>query len=241
MAQPFTSHPSLEGHIVGFVDDVERSVVIELLYQTSVLLSDGAGDEQPVADSEASPSPRSDEDELFARLTASMQPRPAPADPALRRLLPDGVKGDDAAAGEFRRYTEDALRARKLANLETAMRAFEDGFIDDDEAAAVADGEYEAAVGDGTHAHAPGSDGLDDGTREIVMTIPTARATMMALTDVRLVLAERLGIRTDADADELIESVSEDGPETPEQLMAAYYDFLTWLSETITLAVMGKA
>jgi len=38
-----------------------------------------------------------------------------PADPALRRLLPDGYRGDDEAAGELRRLTEESLRAGKIA------------------------------------------------------------------------------------------------------------------------------
>ena len=33
----------------------------------------------------------------------------------------------------------------------------------------------------------------------------------------------------------------EDAPNSPEDLLAAYYDFLTWMSESLTLAVMRKA
>jgi len=36
-----------------------------------------------------------------------------PEDPVLARLLPDGYRDDPAAAGEFRRYTEPALRSAK--------------------------------------------------------------------------------------------------------------------------------
>jgi hypothetical protein len=39
-----------------------------------------------------------------------------PDDPALRRLLPDAYIDDEAAAGEFRRYTERDLRQSKAAN-----------------------------------------------------------------------------------------------------------------------------
>jgi hypothetical protein len=39
-----------------------------------------------------------------------------PDDPALRRLLPDAYIDDEAAAGEFRRYTERDLRESKAAN-----------------------------------------------------------------------------------------------------------------------------
>jgi len=36
-----------------------------------------------------------------------------PEDPVLARLLPDGYRDDPAAAGEFRKYTEPALRSAK--------------------------------------------------------------------------------------------------------------------------------
>jgi hypothetical protein len=37
----------------------------------------------------------------------------APTDPVLARLLPDGYRDDPEAAGEFRKYTEPALRSAK--------------------------------------------------------------------------------------------------------------------------------
>src|SRR5437763_1216808 len=43
-------------------------------------------------------------------------PVAAPEDPALRRLLPDAYDDPDGAA-EFRRLTDTALRAEKVANL----------------------------------------------------------------------------------------------------------------------------
>jgi hypothetical protein len=47
------------------------------------------------------------------------------ADPALRRLLPDAYRGDDAAAAEFRKYTEDSLAERKIQNALTMIRTLE--------------------------------------------------------------------------------------------------------------------
>ena len=232
--------PAGETAIVGRLDDVERSLVIELLHQTSVLLSDGSDDAPGVS---SGTTDANAEDELFASLSRSMTPREAPSDPAVRRLLPDGVKGDDEAAREFRRLTESTLRTRKLANLDTAMRAFERGFLADEEAAAVADEVYAQAAEPGRE---PGGGATGDrfvaGAREVVLTPTEARAAMMAITDVRLVLAERLGLRTDEDADALSEQLERDAPpQSPEELLAAYYDFLTWMSESITLAVMGQA
>ena len=65
-----------------------------------------------------------------------------------------------------------------------------------------------------------------------------AQAMVVALTDVRLLLGERLGLRTDEDADALqdrLEAASEDDPQLH---LAAYYDFLTWLQESLVRALM---
>lgn len=54
------------------------------------------------------------EDPLAALVGLSAGPVERPADPALRRLLPDAYgDADDAASAEFRRYTEGDLRAGK--------------------------------------------------------------------------------------------------------------------------------
>ena len=56
-----------------------------------------------------------DDDELAA--LEAMVPGPGaeepPEDPVLARLLPDGYRDDPDAAGEFRKYTEPALRSAK--------------------------------------------------------------------------------------------------------------------------------
>ena len=65
-----------------------------------------------------------------------------------------------------------------------------------------------------------------------------AQAMVVALTDVRLLLGERLGLRTDEDADTLqdrLEAASEDDPQLH---LAAYYDFMTWLQESLTQSLM---
>ncbi len=53
-----------------------------------------------------------DADPLNALVGIGTHTRP-PEDPALARLFPSAYLDDDAAAGEFRRYTEPDLRARK--------------------------------------------------------------------------------------------------------------------------------
>lgn len=92
-------------------------------------------------------------------------PLAAPRDPALRRLLPDASRGVPDVAAEFRRLTEDELRATKVGQL---------GLL---RAALAADGPA------------------------VVVAPGDAPAVAAAITDLRLVLAERLGVRTEADAD----------------------------------------
>ena len=60
--------------------------------------------------------PGPDVDAELAALEAMVQGTGAdqpPEDPVLARLLPDGYRDDPAAAGEFRKYTEPALRSAK--------------------------------------------------------------------------------------------------------------------------------
>jgi hypothetical protein len=66
-----------------------------------------------------------------------------------------------------------------------------------------------------------------------------AQAMVVALTDVRLFLGERLGLRTDEDADALHDRLEAASEVDPQLYLAAYYDFLTWLQETLIQALMS--
>jgi hypothetical protein len=62
--------------------------------------------------------PGPDDDDELAALEAMVHGPGAaepPEDPVLARLLPDGYRDDPDAAGEFRKYTEPALRSAKHA------------------------------------------------------------------------------------------------------------------------------
>jgi hypothetical protein len=126
-----------------------------------------------------------------------------PSDPALARLLPSAHREDDEAAAEFRRYTEQGLRARKRAGLEVARKSLgRDGPLELDRA--------------------------------------EAAAWVVALTDVRLVLGERLELRTDEDAEALavqLRDDPDDDEDDPRVFLAAIYDFLTWLQESLIQAL----
>jgi hypothetical protein len=66
-----------------------------------------------------------------------------------------------------------------------------------------------------------------------------AQATVVALTDTRLLLGERLGLRSDEDADALQDRLEAASEEDPQLYLAACYDFLTWLQESLIQALMG--
>src|SRR5690625_6882291 len=76
----------------------------------------------------------SDEDEdgsedPLTSVVGMRQDQPRPTDPVLLRLFPDGYADDDAAAGDFRRYTEHGLREAKTANATTVLASLT--FADD--------------------------------------------------------------------------------------------------------------
>jgi hypothetical protein len=66
-----------------------------------------------------------------------------------------------------------------------------------------------------------------------------AEAMVVALTDVRLLLGERLGLRTDEDADALQDRLEAAAEDDPQLYLAAYYDFLTWLQESLIQALIA--
>ncbi len=87
----------------------EAGVLADLLDQ----LADLVGPEEPP-----------DADPLDALVGIGTQTRP-PDDPALARLFPSAYPDDDAAAGEFRRYTEPDLRTRKREQALAARASLE--------------------------------------------------------------------------------------------------------------------
>src|SRR5699024_7992361 len=123
-------------------------------------------------------------------------------DPALDRLFPAGHRGDPLEAREFRRLTEDGLRRRKADNLATLIRVVD----------------------------RPSADPADP--EEMVLDEAEAVAVVVALTDIRLVMGERLGLRTDDDAQRLEQAADELPDDDPAAFAVMLYDFLTWLQES---------
>lgn len=60
----------------------------------------------------------------------------------------------------------------------------------------------------------------------------------MALTDVRLVVGDRLQLRTDVDADRLESALANGALDEQAAWLITVYDFLTWLQETLTQAML---
>ncbi|WP_270352713.1 DUF2017 family protein [Microbacterium testaceum] len=99
----------------------------------------------------------------------------ADTDPAVERLLPDAYPDDASASREFRRLTGGDLLGRRAEDAATVLRTL---------------------GGDGGDLD-PQSD--PDATIAVALGETEALAWMRTLAAVRLVLAERLGIRTEDD------------------------------------------
>lgn len=207
--------------VVGSFSEPERDLLLHLLQQTVELLESEAGSPQ------AAPTPGEDGDvdsfEAIMRsagfpadfgeatgegadagdASARSAPGPGrPADPAVRRLLPDAHHDDPQLAAEFRRLTGDVVRDRKLAHLRRAIDL--------------------VAATTGTTMHP---------------TEEQAVSLLISLTDIRLVLAERLDLHTDEAAESLSDRLGDMDPDDPRFPLALAYEFLTWVQETLATAL----
>jgi hypothetical protein len=157
---------------------------------------------------------------------------PAPIDPAVHRLLPDASDDDPELAAEFRRLTEDDLRSLKVNRLRTMWRSL----------VATADAGEPAELAE-----------LVDAGESVDLVVRPEDAAQFAatLTDLRLVLAERLGVESEEDSDALYDALEgrDVGPDDPDRTgrelladeirdyLGSVYAALSWLQESL-LAVM---
>ena len=74
----------------------------------------------------------------------------------------------------------------------------------------------------------------------VTLTRPQAEAVLVALTDTRLLLGERLGLRTEEDTERLARELATGQLDDPAGYAVAVYDFLTWLQDSLTRALMGR-
>ncbi|OMH28246.1 hypothetical protein BKD30_01585 [Tersicoccus phoenicis] len=170
--------------ITGFLEDAERELLGKLFRDVASMLE---------------PRTTPDDDPLAALVGIDAEAT-VPEDTAVRRLLPDGVDGDDEAALEFRRLTERGLREQKTAGLRAAELLIE--------------------------------------AEPIQLDTDQAAILSKAINDVRLVLADRLNLVTDEDANRLHDITDWAEATDLESYLALVYNFLTWLQDTLMQALL---
>ncbi|MEV6172827.1 DUF2017 domain-containing protein [Streptomyces sp. NPDC051954] len=159
------------------LDDVEISIIRSLAVQLLELIGPGPGED-------ASDDPLA---ELFTD-----GPSEPPADPVLRRLFPDAYSDPEAApqaeeaaeqkaySAEFRRYTENDLRAGKRDNALVVIRCLD--------------------------ALSP----VDEGGAVLKLSDEESKQWLNALNDLRLAIGSRLDITAEEDTDLLYRLPDED-------------------------------
>ena len=150
--------------------------------------------------------PTATHDPLEALLDFS-GPTTEPDDPVLARLFPTAYPDDDEAAGEFRRFTEGALRDGKARNAVLIIDQLEEAGLPS---------ELE-------------EDGL---WVEVELRPDQAQAWLRSFTDIRLALATRLGIE-EGDEDYWRSLPDED----PRSHVHDIYEWVGYLQETLVEAL----
>lgn len=165
------------------LDDVEISIIRSLAVQLLELIGPGPAED-------ASDDPLA---ELFAE-----GPSEPPSDPVLRRLFPDAYTAPEGASGargadeqkahsaEFRRYTENDLRAGKRDNALTVVRSLD----------------------------ALAAEAADAGGAVLKLSPQESQAWLRALNDLRLAIGSRLEI-TDEDDTDLLYRLPDEDPRKP--------------------------
>ncbi|MFD6436909.1 DUF2017 domain-containing protein [Streptomyces venezuelae] len=178
------------------LDEVEISIIRSLAVQLLELIGPGPGGE--VSDDPLA--------ELFAE-----GPSEPPADPVMRRLLPDayGGPGSEDSAGdadelrayssEFRRFTENDLRAKKRDDALVVVRSLDSM----------------AASG--------------EGGAVLKLSVEESQQWLAALNDLRLAIGTRLEVSDEDDAD-LLYRLPDSDPRKP---MVMAYLWLGGLQETL--------
>lgn len=160
---PGTFEPLPGGGAAVALDDVEISIIRSLAVQLLELIGPGPGEDAP--------------DDPLAELFAEGPSEP-PADPVLKRLFPDAYSDPEgtpeakeaeeqrAYSSEFRRYTENDLRAGKRDNALAVIRTLD--------------------------ALRP----VDDGGAVLKLSVEESRQWLSSLNDLRLAIGSRLEITT---------------------------------------------
>lgn len=196
-------------HLVAVLDEHERAVVAGLCTQVASLV-------EPTSRSKGEPA------DPFDAIVAG-----------LGDLLTDAAT--DSAAGEVPDRAFGSLEDRDPA----LDRLFPTGNREDEQEAAEFRRFTEQGLRTRKHANLMTTVRTLDAAVDDEWTVTRAQApaVMIALTDVRLVMGERLGLRTDEDAERLEEVAADLDPDDPAVFAMSIYDFLTWLQESLTQAL----
>ncbi|MGN6780937.1 MAG: DUF2017 domain-containing protein [Marmoricola sp.] len=130
-------------------------------------------------------------------------PTTEPDDPVLARLFPTAYRDDEEAAGEFRRFTEGALRDGKAKAASTIIDTLEEAGLPPELT----------------------EDGL---VIDVELDPATAETWMRSFTDIRLALAIRLGVEDDDEG--YWQALSEDDPHGQ---VYRIYQWVGYLQETL--------
>jgi hypothetical protein len=130
-------------------------------------------------------------------------PTTEPDDPVLARLFPTAYRDDEEAAGEFRRFTEGALRDGKAKAASTIIDTLEEAGLPPELT----------------------EDGL---VIDVELDQATAETWMRSFTDIRLALAIRLGVEDDDEG--YWQALSEDDPHGQ---VYRIYQWVGYLQETL--------
>ena len=150
-------------------------------------------------------------DDPLEQLLDFSGPTTEPDDPVLARLFPNAYPNDEEAAGEFRRFTEGALRDSKARGAVHIIDTLEEAGLPPELS----------------------EDGL---MIDVELDPATAETWMRSFTDIRLALATRLGVEDDDEG--YWEALSEDDPHGQ---VYRIYQWVGYLQETLVDALSRAA
>ncbi len=146
-------------------------------------------------------------DDPLEQLLDFSGPTTEPEDPVLARLFPTAYPDDEEAAGEFRRFTEGALRDSKARGAVRIIDTLEEAGLPAELA----------------------EDGL---VVDVELDLPDAVTWMKSFTDIRLALATRLGVE-EGDEDYWLALPDED----PRAHVYDIYQWVGYLQESLVEAI----
>jgi hypothetical protein len=167
-----------------------------------------------------------------------------PADPADPLAALVGLEASPAGEISLGDQDDRSARGAGLPDDPAVARLLPDGSRDDARAAA----EFRRLTESGLRARKRrrarrAAEVLGDPSASM-LGADDAVGLLTALTDLRLVLSERLGLRTDEDADllhrTLARRLSEGAPQDAWSATAAIYDLLTWWQESLVAALSSR-